>query len=450
MVPRSRPARSTTLCLAALALVLAACGSGSDPVTEATEEPAGATADATDSPAPATENGGAADDTAGDSLPFQDQLAAGDCFDDILQPNGDVDLTVSPAITPCDEPHGNEVFLLDVLPDTTDPAAVSDEVIARCDAAAAEFLGKNPWPIPTWAILPDAEEWEAGHRTFACATYGTDLIGTARSGNLTAPGRLVAAVTQIDDKTVLALYDGETGDEVALVSDTELFAQRSPASWVPGSDALYFTQGVDDVDRQVLLNTPESETVVLEGLNEVGSPSVGPDGRLAFISSDDGDFDIYVTEPGGGPVRLTDNPDRDTSPRWSPDGSRIAYRARVDGNSDIWVMNADGSDPTRLTDDPAFDGDPWWSPDGDRIVFTSERSGNFDIWLMAADGSDQRALTTHPADDEYPSWAGDLIAFQSNRHGGPSIWLMTPDGDRQSRLTADAPVGHPALSDPLG
>jgi TolB protein len=188
---------------------------------------------------------------------------------------------------------------------------------------------------------------------------------------------------------------------------------------------------------------------LLEGPGEEDRPVIRPvDTVIAFISDrDGGEFDIYTIDfdAGGLVTRLTIHPDRDSSPTWSPDGSQIAFRRRAGGNSDIYVMSADGSDARRLTNDPAFDGDPQWSPDGTQILFTTDRAGNFDIWVMNVDGSGQTPLTEHPADDEYPAWSrdGEYIAFQSTRHGVTQIWLMRSDGSEQSLLGADTPTGYP-------
>ena len=55
---------------------------------------------------------------------------------------------------------------------------------------------------------------------------------------------------------------------------------------------------------------------------------------------------------GSNPTRLTDSPDREVIPAWSPDGTRIAYVPRIgEGNWDIYVMDADGSGTVRLTID---------------------------------------------------------------------------------------------------
>lgn len=70
-------------------------------------------------------------------------------------------------------------------------------------------------------------------------------------------------------------------------------------------------------------------------------------------------------------TRLTDNPEVDRTPTWSPDGSRIAFHSKRDANNDVYVMNADGSNIIRLTDNPAWDGAPSWSPAGNQIAFHS-------------------------------------------------------------------------------
>jgi len=72
-------------------------------------------------------------------------------------------------------------------------------------------------------------------------------------------------------------------------------------------------------------------------------------------------------------------------PSWSPDGSKITFSSDIDGNDEIYVMNADGSNQTRITNNDAEDWYPSWSPDGSKIAFTSERDGDFEIYVMNAD-----------------------------------------------------------------
>ena len=88
----------------------------------------------------------------------------------------------------------------------------------------------------------------------------------------------------------------------------------------------------------------------------------------------------------------------DSSPVWSPDGSRIAYMYKQHDHWEIYTVRPDGSDWRRLTKEPLFSDNPpnnvapAWSPDGEHIVFLSDRNGGWELFVMGADGSDQREM----------------------------------------------------------
>ncbi len=87
---------------------------------------------------------------------------------------------------------------------------------------------------------------------------------------------------------------------------------------------------------------------------------------------------------------------RDESPRWSPDGTRIAFKSnRGGGQYDLWVMNADGSNPVRITDHPAHDHDPAWMPDGESLIFSSERDSRSDLYRVRLSDRRVERLTHH-------------------------------------------------------
>ena len=125
--------------------------------------------------------------------------------------------------------------------------------------------------------------------------------------------------------------------------------------------------------------------------------------RIAFTSNRDGDSEIYVMNAdGSGVTRLTNS--GGDHPSWSPDGRRIAFTSNGDGDSEIYVMNADGSGVTRLTNNDAVGiNDFSWSPDGRRIAFTSNGDGDSEIYVMNADGSGVTRLTN--SGGYHPSWS---------------------------------------------
>ena len=210
-----------------------------------------------------------------------------------------------------------------------------------------------------------------------------------------------------------------------------------------------YVMEVDGNNQRRLTNNPNLDT----------HPSWSPDGkRIAFSSDRDGHFDmpgglpnyeIYVMDADGGNQRnLTNDPDNDSSPSWSPDGERIAFSSDRDGNYEIYLMEVDGNNQQRLTDNDFYDTHPSWSPDGKRIAFSSWRDGHFigefglssEIYVMDADGKNTRRLTNNRKSDLSPSWSpdGKQIAFKSDRKGDEvnyEIYVMDADGGNLQRLT---------------
>jgi len=130
-----------------------------------------------------------------------------------------------------------------------------------------------------------------------------------------------------------------------------------------------------------------------------------------------------------------------------PDG-RIVYAARVGENSDLWIMNADGSAAKPLTSDSFVDSRPAITPDGRYIVYQSFRPDNVPhIWRMDADGSNPKQLTTG-GEDHSPTVSpdGQWVVFVSWRSGNAMFWKVPIDGGepvRFSELVARDPIFSP-------
>ena len=95
------------------------------------------------------------------------------------------------------------------------------------------------------------------------------------------------------------------------------------------------------------------------------------DREVAFAYA--GDLWI-VSRQGGKARRLTATPSVETDPRFSPDGSQLAFTATVGGNTDVYVMPAAGGGVRRLTYHPGYDMARGWTPDGKRVIFSSSRA----------------------------------------------------------------------------
>jgi dipeptidyl aminopeptidase/acylaminoacyl peptidase len=232
----------------------------------------------------------------------------------------------------------------------------------------------------------------------------------------------------------------------------------------------------------------------------ISDPQLSPDGRqVAFVVTTlAADKDQYlaniwlVDTAGGEPRRFTTGPKRDTKPRWSPDGTRLAFLAERDGHAkaQVYVMPAAGGEPTRLTTLPNGVMNHVWSPDGSRLALVSRVGGwqepdteeerqrskparvimalkykangegfIYDrrphIFVVSAAGGEPQQLTDGDFADTDPAWSpdGTHLAFISARHedrdydNASDVWIISAHRGEPRRLTDTAgPVSSPAFA----
>jgi tricorn protease len=207
-------------------------------------------------------------------------------------------------------------------------------------------------------------------------------------------------------------------------------------------------------------------------------PAVSAD-KIAFVYA--GDIWL-VPRTGGTAVRLSSPTGEESFPRFSPDGSRIAYTADYDGNADVYVIPTAGGTPTRLTFHPMPDRVIGWHPDGKRVLFASGREsgrqrynqfylvgldgglpeklpvpyGEFgayspdaskfvympmsqdfrnwkryrggwapDLWTFDLTTLASKNITSNPANDAQPMWRGNPVYFVSDRDASErnNLWV---------------------------
>lgn len=260
--------------------------------------------------------------------------------------------------------------------------------------------------------------------------------------------------------------DGTKSTATSPTGATATVASTAAAAAAAAPD----TEIVFGCGRDLCVSAPDGSGKRVITFPEVAAsdPTWSPDGtKIAFTgfteepgnpSLDDNNNDVYVVNTDGSNlVRLTDEPEFDGHPSWSPEGTKIAFQSsRFAGQStEIMVIGADGSGLTRLTDSAGGDEDPAWSPDGAKIAFVSNRGGGDDqIWVMNADRFGPVQLSVDGGDSDVdaqqPAWSpdGTRIAFKTFRFGYDSeILVMDADGSNGQRLTNnEANDSHPAWS----
>lgn len=284
------------------------------------------------------------------------------------------------------------------------------------------------------------------------------LPWTAAPAHATFPGTngKIAFATNRNGNSEIFTMNADGTNQTNLTNSTT--AGDDAPQWSPDATKIAFHSNRTGNFQIYTMNADGSNVTRLtnSAANDV-EPDWSPDGsKIAFMSDRAhpgdcnyvGNCEIFTMNADGTNVtQLTFTPDLvlDFEPKWSPDGSKIAFiRGTAFSPHDIWVMNADGSNQVQLTNfgsyynglATALD----WSPDGAKIVFAKSGGGALsDIWVMNADGSNQANLTNSPSfDDDFPAWSpdGSKLVFQSTIESGTrQLYTMNADGTNITRLT---------------
>jgi len=262
----------------------------------------------------------------------------------------------------------------------------------------------------------------------------------------------------------IAFQSGASVDQAIIAvayadgSNTVTLARGTGPSWSPDGtkiafaaidyycdyyyyDCYYYPVGL------AVMSADGSGLVFLTNEASDAQPTWSPDGtRIAFISSRNGRSGVYVLNAGV-PTLLTNTPRAMSKPAWSPDGTRLAFTCEVDsGNSDICVINANGTGFTRLTSDPGQDAGPAWKPDGSRIAFATTRyAGAYELASMTPDGGDVTRLSPATAASD-PAWKPDgtklvvanLVCGSSSGCSSRGLLVMTAGGTGLTTVSAGA------------
>jgi tricorn protease len=214
-----------------------------------------------------------------------------------------------------------------------------------------------------------------------------------------------------------------------------------------------------------------------------------------------------VPRNGGEAKRLTAGPGSKTNPKFSPDGSQLAFTAEYDGNVDVFTVPAEGGVPKRVTFHPAPDVVLGWTPDGSRILFASPRAsfsrffelftvapgagglpdklplpmgfeGSYSpdaqhlayvpiaraftawkryrggqatpIWIVTLANGHTEKIPREGSNDYNPMWAGDKIYFLSDRNGPVSLFSYEPRSKQVKQVVENQGLDLKSASDGPG
>ena len=244
---------------------------------------------------------------------------------------------------------------------------------------------------------------------------GTDQRQLTHYGSISSfpsaspDGRIVAFTTWAGGSPMIQMFSLDTGRKLPFYNQRA--SVNTSVTFTPDSKRVIFSSTAAGGPAQLYMTNVDGSNfhrITASGAIEIEAkinPKTGTD--LVDVSGRSGLPQIYQMSLEGTDVRrLSAGTGEATNPSWNPDGAHIAFawtKGFEPGNYNIFVMDVSSQQTTQLTANEGRNENPTWAPDGAHIVYASKRGRQSQIWVMNADGTGKHPLT-RTGSNEKPFW----------------------------------------------
>ncbi len=298
----------------------------------------------------------------------------------------------------------------------------------RMREADGPWVRAEPRPRGGFALL-------AGPSGIANSLFVLETLDAPPRPWLPAANQIYGASWAPSGASLVASIDGRLvriTDEGSAPVIPRLDRLWTPA-FAPAGDRLAAVKRLSTNDLIAVDPDGRGWSCLLCGTPDSGWGSVDRDGVVAYRRYVAGSATLFLREPSGVEIALTDPSEDASCPAIAPDGDRIAYLARVpESGTELRVVSRLGGQPVTLASDVEPSEYPSWSPDGRSLAFAAGSPTS--VWVVSAAGGEPRRLL--PGGGDYPAWSpdGGFIAY--------SVWTQDADPD-QGAWVVDFASGVP-------
>jgi serine/threonine protein kinase/Tol biopolymer transport system component len=323
-------------------------------------------------------------------------------------------------------PDGKRLAFRRHLPQTREDTLV----VTNEDGTGEQTLATYKVPLHL-----DVPAWSPDGRRIAYYVSGTDAGGYYINLDAVSVGdRRVETISAARWRSVSALAWVADGSGLVITARDRPSLPNTPLQlWYvayPGGEAQKIT---NDLNNYVGLSaTADTRTLLVKQGRDTTNIWLAPGG--------DGARARQLTSSGingGGGVS------------WLPDG-RVVYDSDASGNTDIWVMNPDGTAARQLTFDPNVDTVPAATPDGRYIFFRSNRGVGWSVWRMSPDGSNAREIVSNVDNNQtmglqFSPDSRWLYYVSRDEKAQPAVWRVLVEGGQPEKIISEK-IGYIRLS----